>query len=40
MGAIHRVSMNTDEYYQIYDELERANNGSRVYMQVMAQHTL
>ena len=38
MGAIHRVTMNTDEYYRIYDELERADNGSRVYMQVMTEH--
>ena len=38
MGGIHRVTMNTDEYYRIYDELERADNGSRVYMQVMAEH--
>ncbi|KAI0236975.1 Hypoxia-inducible factor 1-alpha inhibitor [Lamellibrachia satsuma] len=32
-GGLRRVDMNASEFYRIYDELERADNGSRVYTQ-------
>ena len=32
--------MNASEFYRIYDELERADNGSRVYTQVTTGRSL
>ena len=39
-GGLRRVDMNASEFYRIYDELERADNGSRVYMQVTTGRSL
>ena len=39
-GGLRRVAMNASEFYQICDEIELADNGSRVYVQVTTGRTL